>query len=153
MASRLGRGAKRALRWALLAYALVMTIAALPSVRENWDAIFGPNDVQLLIVTAAAIRDVSVIYDGRRIEPRPGSPMREIRSYAAFPAMRTRNLRPVLQVVWEGPQGRRSVSQIMQQYDSGRVCLYVLNLDSTGVPVGPAPPDEHSPFWWTCHHE
>ena len=134
-----------------MAYALLMTVAALPSVREGWDAIFGPNDAQLLIVTAAEIRDVSVIYDGRRIAPRPGSPMREIRSYAAFPTMRTRRFEPVLQVSWEGPSGPMSVSRVMRQADAGRLCLYVLTLDSTGAPVTGEPPSALSPFWWTCY--
>ncbi|MBY0332356.1 MAG: hypothetical protein K2X49_17010 [Acetobacteraceae bacterium] len=130
---------------------MVLTAAALPPIRQAWDEIFGPNEAQLVIVSAAPIRNVSVTYDGRTIEPRPGWPTRDVHGYAAFPAMRTRIFEPVLHVSWEGPSGPLSVSRIMRQADSGRVCLYVLNLDNAGVPVGPEPPGALSPFWWTCH--
>lgn len=143
--------AKRALWWALAVYAVIVTAAVLPPIRQAWDEIFGPNDAQLVISSAAPIRNVSVTYDGRTIEPRPGWPTRDVQSYAAFPAMRTRVVQPVLQVSWEGPDGARSVSRIMRQFDSGPVCLYVLNIDAAGIPIGPEPPDEFSPFWWTCY--
>lgn len=149
--AKLSQWAKRAFWWALVAYALVITIAALQPVRQAWDEIFGPNDAQLVIVSAAPIRNVSVTYDGRRIDRRPDWPTSDVQSYATFPAMRTRIFEPVLSVSWEGPDGPRSVSRVMRQADSGRVCLYVLNLDPAGVPIGPEPPDEFSPFWWTCY--
>ena len=151
MPPKTSQGAKCALRWALVAYALIMTIAALQPVRQAWDEIFGPNDAQLIIVSATPVRNVSVTYDGRRIERRPDWPTGDMQSYATFPAMRTRIFEPVLSVSWEGPGGARSVSRVMRQADSGRVCLYVLNLDSAGVPIGPEPPDGLSPFWWTCY--
>ena len=151
MLAKTSQGAKHALSWALIAYAIVMTMAALQPLRETWDEISGQHDAQLVISSAAPIRNVSVTYDGRSIEPRPGWPTRDVQSYAAFPAMRTRVVQPVLQVSWEGPDGARSLSRIMRQFDSGRVCLYVLNLDSAGTPIGPEPPDEFSPFWWTCY--
>ena len=145
------QGAKRALWWALAVYALLMTATALPPVRQAWDEIFGPHDAQLVIVSATPIRNVSVAYDGRAIEPRPNWPTRDVRRYAAFPAMRTRAFEPVLHVSWEGPSGPVTVSRVMRQADSGRFCLYVLNLDARGTPVGPESPDALSPFWWTCH--
>lgn len=151
MLAKTSQGAKCALWWALGAYALIMTIAALQPVRQAWDEIFGPNDAQLIIVSATPVRNVSVTYDGRRIERRPDWPTGDMQSYATFPAMRTRIFEPVLSVSWEGPGGARSVSRVMRQADSGRVCLYVLNLDSAGVPIGPEPPDGLSPFWWTCY--
>jgi hypothetical protein len=132
-------------------YALIMTIAALQPVRRAWDEIFGPNDAQLIIVSAVPIRNVSVTYDGRSIVSRPDWPTKDLQGYATFPAMRTRIFEPVLSVSWEGPDGARSVSRVMRQADSGRVCLYVLNLNFAGVPIGPEPPDELSPFWWTCY--
>ncbi|MBY0339196.1 MAG: hypothetical protein K2X11_21465 [Acetobacteraceae bacterium] len=128
-----------------------MTAAALPPIRQAWDEIFGPHDAQLVIVSAAPIRNVSVTYDGRMIEPRPGWPTRDVQSYAAFPAMRTHAFEPLLQVSWEGPSGPVSVSRVMRQADSGRLCLYVLKLDARGTPMGLDPPDALSPFWWTCH--
>lgn len=139
------------LRWALAVCALVMTAAALPAVRHTWDEVFGPNDAQLVIVSAAPIRDVSVTYDGRVIEPRPGRPTLDFQTYGTFPGMRTRVVGPVLHVSWNGPSGAQSVSRIMRQFDSGRVCLYVLNLDAAGMPIRVEPADEFSPFWWTCH--
>lgn len=151
MLTKTGQGAKSALWWTLAAYAFFMTIAALQPVRQAWDEIFGPNDAQFIIVSATPIRNVSVTYDGRGIAPRPDWPTRDIQRYAAFPAMRTRAFEPVLHVSWEGPDGPRSVSRVMRQADSGRVCLYVLNLDSAGIPIGAEPPDEFSPFWWTCY--
>lgn len=146
-----GHWAKRALWWALAVYAVIVTAAVLPPIRQAWDEIFGPNDAQLVLVSAAPIRNVSVTYDGRLIEPRPGWSTRDVQSYAAFPAMRTRAFEPVLQVSLEGPSGPVAVSRVMRQADSGRVCLYVLNLDAQGTPVGPEPSDALSPFWWTCH--
>ena len=145
------QGARRVPRWLLPVYAVVVTGLALQPVRQAWDELFGPNDAQLVIVSAAPIRNVSVTYDGRRIDRRPDWPTSDVQSYATFPAMRTRIFEPGLSVSWEGPDGARSVSRIMRQFDSGRVCLYVLNLDSAGVPIGPEPPDEFSPFWWTCY--
>ena len=145
------QGVKRARCWALAVYALLMTAAALPPIRQAWDEIFGPHDAQLVLVSAAPIRNVSVTYDGRLIAPRPSWPTRDVQSYAAFPAMRTRAFEPVLQVSWEGPDGPRTVSRVMRQADSGRQCLYVLNLNAGGIPVGAEPPDEFSPFWWTCY--
>jgi hypothetical protein len=142
---------KRVVRWGLAAYALVMTAAALPQIRQAWDEIFGPTDAQLVIVSAAPISNVIVTYDGRRIDRRPDGATSDVQSYATFPAMRTRIFEPVLSVSWEGADGPRSVSRVMRQADSGRVCLYVLNLDSAGVPIGPEPPDQFSPFWWTCY--
>jgi hypothetical protein len=149
--AKTSQGAKCALWWALVAYALIMTIAALQPVRQAWDEIFGPNDAQLIIVSAAPIRNVSVIYDGRSIVSRPDWPTNDLQGYAAFPAMRTRLFEPVLSVSWDGPDGARSVSRVMRQADSGRVCLYVLNIDSAGVPVSQERLDALSPFWWTCY--
>lgn len=143
-------GMTRVLCWLLPGCALVMTIAAMQPVRDAWDEIFGPNDAQLVIVSAGLIRNVSVTYDGRRIGSRPDGPTKDLQGYAAFPAMRTRVFAPVLGVSWEGPDGPRSVSRIMRQADSGRVCLYVLNIDSGGIPVTHEPADALSPFWWTC---
>ena len=151
MLAKTSQGTKHAQSWALMAYAIVMTIAALQPVRQAWDEIFGPNDAQLVIVSATPVRNVSVTYDGRSIVSRPDWPTKDLQGYAAFPAMRTRIFEPVLSVSWEGPDGSRSVSRVMRQADSGRVCLYVLNLDSAGVPIGPEPPDGLSPFWWTCY--
>ena len=151
MLAKTSQGAKHALSWALMAYAIVMTMAALQPVREAWDEIFGPNDAQLIIVSAAPIRNVSVTYDGRSIVSRPDWPTKDLQGYAAFPAMRTRLFEPVLSVSWDGPDGARSVSRVMRQADSGRVCLYVLNIDSAGVPVSQERLDALSPFWWTCY--
>lgn len=145
------QGAKRALWRALSVYAVVMTAAALQPIRHAWDEIFGPNDAQLVIISPATIRHVTVTYDGRRIASRPDWPMNNLHGYAAFPAMRTRIFEPVLSVSWEGPDGARSVSRVMRQADSGRVCLYVLTLDAAGIPIRPEPPDEISPFWWSCY--
>jgi len=149
-----GRGhrvAKRALSWTLAVSVLVLVVWALPSIRQAWEESFGPNDAQLIIVSAAPIRDVNVTYDGRRIEPRPGGSTRDVQDYAAFPGMRTRAVEPALQVSWDGPSGPATVLRAMRQPDSGRVCLYVLKLDAAGMPVGPEPPDTLSPLWWTCH--
>ncbi len=123
----------------------------MPPVRQAWDDVFGPNEAQLVIVSAAPIRNVSVAYDGHIIGPRVGWPTGDVPRYAMFPPMRTRAFEPVLQVSWEGPSGSLSVSRVMRQADSGRLCLYVLNLDTAGAAVGPEPPDALSPFWWTCH--
>jgi hypothetical protein len=142
---------KRAAWWALAGYALLATAAALPPIRQAWDSMFGPFDAQLVIVSAAPIRNLGVTYDGRRIDRRPDWPTNDVQGYATFPAMRTRVVEPILSVSWDGPNGPRSVSRAMRQADSGRVCLYVLNLDSAGVPISPEPPDQVSPFWWTCH--
>jgi hypothetical protein len=142
---------RRILVSAFVVYALVMTAATLSPVREVWDEILGPNEAQFFIVTAASIDNVSVTYDGRHREPRPGWHASTIKDYAAFPNLRTRAVQPVLHVSWEGPDGARSLSRVMRQFDSGRVCLYVLSLDSAGVPISPEPSDEFSPFWWTCH--
>lgn len=144
------QGAKRA-PWAMVAYALVTTAAALSSIRQAREEIFGPNDAQPVIVSAMPLQNVSVTCDGRGIERRPDWPTSDMQRDAAFPAMRTRILEPVLGVSWEGPDGPRSVSRVMRQADSGRVCVYVLNLDSAGIPIGPEPPGELSPFWRTCH--
>jgi hypothetical protein len=143
--------AKRVLRWALVVCALLLTASWLMPVQRAWDDLLGPNEAQLLIVSAAPIRNVSVTYDGQAIESRPGWPTGGASRYAAFPDMRTRAYEPVLRVSWEAPDGPRSVSQVMRQADSGRLCLYVLHLDAAGIPVSPEPPDPLSPFWWTCH--
>jgi hypothetical protein len=150
LASDRQRG-RRVLFRALLAYALVATAAAMPGVRQAWDEIFGPNDAQLVIISAAPIRNVLVTYDGRPIERRPDGPTRDVQSYAVFAAMRTRALQPVLHVSWESQGEGRSLSRTMRQFDSGRVCLYVLTLDPAGVPAPPERPDEFSPIWWTCY--
>lgn len=142
---------KRMLRLALVVYAVVMTLAALSPVRAIWDEFLGPNEAQLLIVSPAAIRNVSVIYDGRPIEQQPGWPTRELTGYAAFPGMRTRVFEPLLNVSWDGPSGPMSVSRSMRQADSGRLCLYVLSLDAAGAPVDKERPDALSPFWWSCY--
>ena len=151
MLAKTSQGAKHALSWALMAYAIVMTMAALQPVREAWDEIFGPRDAQLIVVSAAPIRNVSVTYDGRSIVSRPDWPTKDLQGYAAFPAMQTRRFEPVLSVSWDGPDGAQSVSRVMRQADSGRVCLYVLNIDSAGVPVSQERLDALSPFWWTCY--
>ena len=143
--------AKRVLRWLLLACAMLSAALAVQPVHEAWDEIFGPNDAQLIIVSAAPIRNVSVTYDGRSIVSRPDWPTKDLQGYAAFPAMQTRRFEPVLSVSWDGPDGAQSVSRVMRQADSGRVCLYVLNIDSAGVPVSQERLDALSPFWWTCY--
>ncbi len=142
---------KRVLWRALVAYALLMTAAALPPIRQGWDEIFGPNDAQLVIISAVPLRNVIVTYDGQFIDPRPGWPTRDLQRYTTFPAMRTRAFEPVLEVSWDGPSGPATVSRIMRQNDSGRLCLYVLDVDATGTAAGPEPPDALSPFWWSCH--
>jgi hypothetical protein len=150
LASDRQRG-RRVLFRVLLAYALVATAAAMPGVRQAWDEIFGPNDAQLVIVSEALIRNVRVTYDGREIGSRPDWPIEELIGYAAYPAMRTRLFEPLLTVTWEGPNGARSVSRVMRQSDSGRVCLYVLSIDSDGDPAAREPSGSMAPFWRTCY--
>jgi hypothetical protein len=103
-----------------------------------------------LIVTGAPLRDVRVIYDGRSIKERPDPYVRDVWDYAAFPDMRTRKFEPIIQVSWEGPDGPRSVSRAMRQFDSAPECLYVLRLDAAGVPMAPNERTELAPFWWHC---
>jgi hypothetical protein len=139
------------LRSALVVYAIVMTLAALSPLREVWDELLGPNEALLVIISPSLVRDVRVTYGGRPIQPRPQPPSRDVFGYATFPALRTGVLEPVLQVSWDGPSGPMTVTRSMRQFDSGRRCLYVLELDSNGAPVGQQEPDDFSPFWWTCH--
>jgi hypothetical protein len=120
-------------------------------VSEAFDEEFGPPEAQLIVTSEAPLLDVHVSYDGRVIASRPGLTRGSEPSYALFPMMRTRKFEPVLQISWRTASGQQSLSQPMRQFDSGRLCLYVLRLDQAGDPVPPEPPDSHSPFWWTCH--
>lgn len=143
------QGAKCARRWPLRLYAVIVTLIALPSIHDVWSAIRWPNHAQLVVVSPAQIDRVTVTYDGRPIERRPNL-WGSVYGYAAYPRLLTRSLNPVLQVSWEGPSGPVTISRVMRQVDSGPVCLYVLALDSAGIPVAGERRDEHSPFWWSC---
>jgi hypothetical protein len=150
MAGSVSQWSRRVLRGAFYLFVFVVTAASLSPVRELWDEILGPPNAQLLIVTSTPLTEVTVNYEGRVIGQRPDPWSRRVQDYAAYPDMRARTLRPTLLITWEGPNGAASVSQTMRQFDSGRICLYVLRLDATGVPIAPEPRDEFSPFWWTC---
>ncbi|QYU68388.1 hypothetical protein J4558_26895 [Leptolyngbya sp. 15MV] len=140
----------RALSWVSAGFALGVSAAALLPVQEVWDEFARPHEAQFFVVTATPIRNLVVTYDGKRIEQRPGWPTRDVVGYAAFPGMRASVLEPVLSVSWEGPNGPQSISRAMRQFDSGRLCLYVLNLDGSASPIELERPDNFSPFWWTC---
>lgn len=150
MAGSFNQWAKCVLRWAFYIYVVVLSAASLPPIRAVWDDIFQPPNAQLLIVTPVRLHDVTVVYDGRVIKQRPGSFIRVVAGYGAYPDMRTRKFEPMIQVSWVGPDGPRSVSRTMRQVDSGPECLYVLRLDAAGVPIAPDQRTELAPFWWNC---
>ncbi len=130
---------------------LALVASCIPPAVELWDELLGPNEAQLVVIAEAPIRRLHVTYDGRAVPSRPHLLVDEVQGYVLFPALRTRALEPVLQVAWEAAGSPRSVSVAMRQFDSGRICLYVLRLDAAGEPVPPRPLDRHAPIWWTCH--
>jgi hypothetical protein len=142
---------RRLFGWALPLYAFVMTIAAWPAMRATFDDALGPNDAQLLIVSDAPIRNIRLTYDGRPIKARPAIlPLRPSPGYFLFREMRSFSPRPMIELSWDSPAGPESLSQVMRQFDSGRLCLYVLRLDEGGKPIPPERGRELAPFWWSC---
>lgn len=120
-------------------------------VRQALDDIIGPPEAQLIVTSEAPLLDVRVRYGGREIAPRPGWVPGSHIGYALFPAMRTRSYETILEVTWKTQIAERSVSQVMRQNDAGRLCLYVLRLDTAGNPVPLEPTGSPPPFWWDCH--
>jgi hypothetical protein len=142
---------RRVFGWALPIYAFVMTMAAWPAMRATFDHALGPHDAQLLIVSDASIRNIRVTYDGWPIEARPAIlPHGWSPGYFLFREMRSFSPRPIIALSWDGPAGPESLSHVMRQFDSGRLCLYVLRLDEGGRPIPPDREDELAPFWWSC---
>lgn len=130
---------RRVFGWALPLYAFVMTMAAWPAMRATFDEVLGPHDAQLVIVSAAPIRDIRVTYDGWPIRARPGILQRDSSpGYFVFGEMRAFGWQPRIEVSWTGPSGPESLTQTMRQFDSFRLCLYVLQLDADGKPVPPS---------------
>ena len=138
--------------WLLGLYAVLATIYCFEPVRAALDDFIGPNEAQLMVVAEEPVRlrDITVSYDGRTIDARPGMVGSQIQ-YLLFPRLRSRKLQPMLQISWRTASGQVLISQPMQQFDSGRLCLYVLRLDRAGNAIAPERSDAHSPFWWDCH--
>lgn len=135
-------------RWPLRLYAMVATLFAIPTISKLRDGLKWSNEAQLVIVSPVQIDRVRVTYDDRDIRMRPEF-WGAVYGYAVFPGLRTRKFEPVLTVSWQGPSGPVSISRVMRQVDYS-VCLYVLTLDSAGMPMRDDRPDRYSPFWWSC---
>lgn len=151
MPSDVNQGRSRVRSWVCGLIAGLAVAYFFGAMREGLDDIIGPSEANLIVISDEPLLDVHVSFDGRVIASRPGLPRGRESSYALFPMMRTRKFEAVLQISWRTASGQRSLSQPMRQFDSGRLCLYVLRLDQAGNPVPPEPPNSHSPFWWTCH--
>jgi hypothetical protein len=143
--------ASRALRFAMLGYAALLSLYVFTGFGELLDDLFGPPEARLFIISEAPLKNLRVTYNGNNIEPRPGAAQQAFGRYTSFHPLRARIWEPLLEVSWEAESGASgAVRRPMRQF-SDKYCLYVLRIDALAVPETDRPDDPFSPFWWTCY--
>jgi hypothetical protein len=135
----------------LVIYALILSAVVFTGFGQFLDD-FGGEE-RLIVISDARLSDIQVTYGGREVRPRPGFlPSAEL-THVLFGPMRTRwGHEPVLTVTWQAVSGeRRSVSQVLGNYDSEPICLFVLKLDADAKPINHHPESGIVPFSVSCH--
>lgn len=115
--------------------------------------VVGPSEATLVILTAAAIRDVRAVYAGKDVHgvPRwsdqfvapPGSMM-------VIPRLYVRANEVSLEVSWTGPSGPQSVRRVIEWSEPPYDCVYALHIDTAGLAVTDARNTRAMPFEVSC---
>lgn len=153
MRGRWGERARSALRVGVVIYALILSAVVFTGFGQFLKDLRG--EYRLIVISDARLSDIRVTYGGREVRPRPGFGRGSVLTHVLFGPMHTLwGREPLLTVTWLTVSGERgSVSQVLGNYDSEPICLFVLKLDADAKPIVTHPQSGIVPFSFDCHWE